>query len=141
MPSLSIGQVAKQSGVSVETIRFYERKGLLEEPPRKASGYRLYSGESIKQLAFIRQAKVLGFSLTQISELLSLQMDPSKDCGHIQGLAREKLQEVEQKIESLSRIKEALQTLIEQCPGEGPMDNCPILDALNINQDTDNNNV
>ena len=130
MTMLSIGQVAKQAEVSVETIRFYERKGLLEEPPRKASGYRQYSNDSIRQLAFIRQAKQLGFSLMQIAELLSLQIDPTKDCGDIRGLTKDKLHEIEGKIKSLRKIKQALQSLINQCPSEGPSEECPILDAL-----------
>ncbi len=130
MTMLSIGQVAKQAEVSVETIRFYERKGLLEEPQRKASGYRQYSNNSIRQLALIRQAKQLGFSLMQIAELLSLQIDPTKDCSDIQGLAKHKLHEVEGKIKSLRKIKQALQSLINQCPSEGTSEECPILDAL-----------
>jgi len=130
MQMYSIGEVAKQTGVGVETIRFYERKGLIDEPPRKASGYRQYDGGIIKHLSFIRKAKTLGFTLTEIKELLSLKAEEGSDCEDVKLLAGEKLADIEQKLESLRRMKRILKKLVDQCPGKGSARDCPILDAL-----------
>ena len=130
MSIYSIGQVAKQSGVSVETIRFYEKEGLIEKPERKESGYRQFNEEAIKRLAFIRKAKSLGFTLNEIQELLSLKSNESGDCENVKQLAGEKLVDIEQKINSLKRMKRVLNNLVDQCPGNGAKSNCPILEAL-----------
>ena len=120
----------KQSGVSVETIRFYEKEGLIEKPERKESGYRQFNEEAIKRLAFIRKAKSLGFTLNEIQELLSLKSNGSGDCENVKQLAGEKLIDIEQKINSLKRMKRVLNNLVDQCPGNGAKSNCPILEAL-----------
>lgn len=137
MQAYSIGEVAKQTGVGVETIRFYERKGLIDEPPRKASGYRQYDGEIIKRLSFIRKAKTLGFTLTEIKELLSLKAEEGSDCEDVKQLAGEKLADIELKLESLKRMKRVLKKLVDQCPGQGSARDCPILDMLS-NEDIKN---
>src|SRR5579885_1563111 len=98
METLSIGQVARRAGVGVETVRFYEREGLLEEPPRRASGYRQYSEQVIKRIHFIKRAQQLGFSLKEIAELLTLRVDGQTDCSQVKERAAAKLAEVEQKI-------------------------------------------
>lgn len=130
MNTLSIGQVAKQSGIGIETIRFYERKGLIDEPPRRESGYRQYTDDVIKQLTFIQQAKTLGFSLNEIHELLSLRSQPGVTSREIKRMAEVKLVDIDQKIKMLKRMQKSLKNLVDQCPGTGPTDECPIIEAL-----------
>jgi MerR family transcriptional regulator, copper efflux regulator len=130
MTIYSIGQVARQSGVSVETIRYYEKEGLLEEPERKESGYRQYKGEAVVRLSFIQQAKELGFSLKEIGELLSIKSDAK--CNAVKQLAQDKLDDVEGKIKMLQRMRKSLKKLINVCPGQAPINDCPILEALNV---------
>ena len=130
MNRLSIGQVAKKAGIGIETIRFYERKGLIDEPPRKASGYRQYDETAVAKLAFIQQAKTLGFSLNEIGELLSLREQPGTTSREIKLMAEAKLADIESKMEMLGRMQLALENLVEKCPGEGPASHCPILEAI-----------
>lgn len=130
MTLLSIGKVAKRAGISVETIRFYERKGLLQEPQRKESGYRQYLEEDIRKLVFIQHAKNLGFSLNEIKDLISLQTDGKSTSRAVKDLAEHKLQDIEDKIKMLQRMRKTLKHLVDKCPGEGPTSQCPILDAL-----------
>jgi MerR family transcriptional regulator, copper efflux regulator len=130
MTLYSIGQVAKQSGVSVETIRYYEKEGLIEEPERKESGYRQYKREAIARLSFIQQAKELGFSLKEIGELLSIKSDAK--CSAVKQLAQEKLDDIESKIKMLQRMRKSLKKLINVCPGQAPISDCPILEAISV---------
>jgi MerR family transcriptional regulator, copper efflux regulator len=130
MSSISIGQVAKKAGVSVETIRFYESKGLIEKPERKESGYRQYLPNVVIRLQFIQQAKQLGFTLNEIQELLSLRADTEAGCQDIRSVGASKLHEVEEKIVALRKIQRALKQLVDDCPGKGSKSACPILDAL-----------
>jgi MerR family transcriptional regulator, copper efflux regulator len=130
MTLYSIGQVAKQSNVSVETIRYYEKEGLIEEPERKESGYRQYKGEAIARLSFILQAKELGFSLKEIGELLSIK--PDAKCSAVKQLAQEKLGDIESKIKMLQRMRKSLKKLINVCPGQAPISDCPILEAISV---------
>ena len=130
MTLLSIGKIAKQAGVSVETIRFYERKGLLQEPRRKESGYRQYQEEDVRKLVFIQHAKNLGFSLNEIRDLMSLQTDSRSTSREVKDMAEHKLQDIEEKIKMLQRMRKTLQHLVDKCPGKGPTSECPILDAL-----------
>ncbi|HSN39867.1 MAG TPA: MerR family DNA-binding protein [Burkholderiales bacterium] len=127
---LTIGKLASQGGVNIGTIRYYERRGLLPNPQRASSGYRLYADDSVRRLHFIRQAQLLGFSLEEIQELLSLRMRPGATCADIRQRARRKIEMVDSKIGDLQRIKQALTTLAAACRGEGPTSECPILDAL-----------
>lgn len=130
MSIYSIGQVAKQSGISVETIRYYEKEGLLKEPERKESGYRQYKQEAITRLSFIQQAKELGFSLKEIGELLSIRSDGNNLCNEVKQLAQEKLDNIESKLKMLQRMRKSLKKLVDVCPGQAPLNECPILDAL-----------
>lgn len=132
MTRMTIGKVARQTGVSVETIRFYERKGLIVQPPKSTdSAFRSYPAETINRLRFIRQAQRLGFALQEIAELLALRADPSADCAEVRERAQEKLQDVDRKIDQLAIIRRALQQLISACPGQGAASShCSILDAL-----------
>jgi len=128
--SLSIGQLAKSVGIGVETIRFYERQGLIEEPPRKPSGYRQYPSDAVRRLRFIMRAKTLGFSLKEINALLNLRADPRSDCGDIKIRAEQRLSQVDDKIRHLELIRRELGSLIQACEGEGSLDDCPILGAF-----------
>lgn len=127
---LSIGQVAKQAGVGVETIRFYERRGLIEEPPRGASGYRRYSPEVVSRIQFIKRGKELGFSLREIQDLLTLRVDERTGSTEVRSRAEAKLAEIDAKISDLRRMRKALTTLTAQCRGRGPVGECPILEAM-----------
>ncbi len=130
MSTYSIGFIAKQSGISVETIRYYEKEGLIEAPDRKESGYRQYKDGAIERLSFIQQAKELGFSLKEIRELLSIKSDANMVCNDVKQLAQEKLSGIENKIKMLQRMRKSLKKLIDVCPGQAPLNECPILDAL-----------
>lgn len=130
MKLLTIGQVAKQAGLGIETVRFYEREGLLEEPLRKESGYRQYREDVLGRLRFIKRAKELGFSLREIKELLGLRIDPQTTCADVRQRAESKITDIEDKIRMLQGMKKALIKLTRTCPGNGPTSECPILDAL-----------
>ncbi len=131
---LSIGQLASAAGVGVETVRFYERQGLLPEPPRRRSGYREYPHEAVLRVRFIRRAKSLGFTLREIAELLALRVDPDKTCADVRALARQKIADVEERMRELERIRSALERLARRCRGRGPTSECPILDALEADE-------
>lgn len=128
--ALTIGQVAKQCGIGVETIRFYEREGLIAQPSRPESGFRGYSSDVVRRVRFIQQSKALGFSLREIRELLFLRVDSSTSCAEVKRRAQEKLAEIESKISSLSHMKQALARMTKACSGKGPVGECPILEAL-----------
>ena len=131
MNTLTIGQVAKQTGVGVETLRYYEREGLVEEPTRSSSsGYRQYPDSVVKRIHFIKRAQQLGFSLKEIAELFALRVDPTIDAGSVKRRVETKLVDIEHKIEELLRMKLALERLAHLCTGQGPISACPILDAL-----------
>ena len=127
---LTIGRVARSAGLAIDTVRYYEREGLLEKPARTASGYRHYRPDVVARLRFIRQAKELGFSLREIKELLSLRVQPDTTCADIRKRASRKIATVDRKIEDLQRIKNALAKLASACKGKGPTSECPILEAL-----------
>jgi Hg(II)-responsive transcriptional regulator len=137
MEILSIGQVARRAGVGVETVRFYEREGLVEEPPRRASGYRQYSEQVVTRLHFIKRAKQLGFSLKEISELLLLRVDAQTSCEEVKGRTEAKIAEVERKMVELQRVWQALLQVHSLCTGQGPTGCCPMLDALNQQETLD----
>ncbi len=130
MSVFRIGQVAKQAGVSVEAIRFYESRALIPEPPRTASGYRQYPAETIQRVRFIQRAKELGFSLKDIHTLLTLRNDPNTTCADIKAQALKKIVEVDEKTLDLARIRHALTELVAKCDAEADLSECPILDAL-----------
>ena len=128
--TLTIGALAKAATIGVETVRFYERTGLIPEPPRTPSGYRQYPGDTVDRVQFIRRAQGLGFSLREISELLDLRLDEVGACGAVEAQAREKLAQVGGKIEELLRMENALQRLVEACETREPTGACPILEEL-----------
>ncbi len=128
--ALTIDKLANAAGVGGETIRFYERAGLLPKPPRKRSGYRQYPPDAVARVMFIRSAKDLGFTLKEITALLELRVDPDKSCADVRALAKAKIVDVEEKMADLARIRGALEKLAKACRGKGPTSECPILDAI-----------
>jgi Hg(II)-responsive transcriptional regulator len=137
MSTISIGQVARQAGVGVETIRFYEREGLLEEPPRRASGYRQYTEQVVNRIHFIKRAQRLGFSLKEITELLLLRVDAQTSCEEVKQRTEAKIAEVERKLVELQRMRQALLQVASLCTGQGPASACPMLDALDQQEPLD----
>lgn len=129
-PSMTIGALARASGVGIDAIRFYEREGLLPRPARRASGYRDYPLDTVRRLRFIRRAKALGFSLEEIGELLALSSDHEHGVEGIRQRAATRLRMIDERIAELQRVRQGLQALVGQCPGEGSPDCCPILQAL-----------
>ncbi len=132
--TLTIGALAKASDIGVETVRFYERKGLLPEPPRTKAGYRQYPPDTVDRVRFIRRAQGLGFSLREIAELLELRVDEVAACGPVEAQAREKLEQVAGKIAELRRIQSALRRLVRACEAREPTGECPILEELEEGQ-------
>ncbi|MFO0930254.1 MAG: heavy metal-responsive transcriptional regulator [Gemmataceae bacterium] len=130
MKTMTIGQVAREAGLGVETLRFYEREGLLPEPDRRASGYRQYDPAVVGRLRFIQRAKALGFTLREIKELLLLHEDEDATRADVKQRTREKIADIEAKIADLQRMRAALTSLTESCDGAGPLDGCPIIAAL-----------
>lgn len=130
MKPLTIGALARRAGVGVETVRFYERRGLIARPPRPRSGFRVYPGEAADRIRFIRHAQALGFTLTEAGELLALRVAPGADCAAVRSRAVTKLTGVERRIDELRRVRDALKRLIAACPNRGAIANCSILDAL-----------
>jgi MerR family copper efflux transcriptional regulator len=130
MESLTIGQLAQRAHVGVETVRFYEREGLIEEPPRRSSGYRDYPLETVTRIVFIRRAKELGFTLKEINELLGLRVQPRRNCAQVKKSADEKLAAIESKIAALRRMRRALKDLTKACEERTTTTECPILASL-----------
>lgn len=131
LKGMTIGRAAERAGVGVETIRFYERRGLIKQPPRpRSGGYRFYEDAVVERIRFIRQAQELGFSLREIKELLSLRADPAADCSDVRVQAVAKREEVDRKMAQLQHMRAALDVLIASCPGGGALRACTIIDAL-----------
>ena len=130
MNNLFIGKLANAAGVNIQTIRYYERIGLIEQPQRKESGYRQYGKSDIQKIKFIKRAQELGFTLKEIQDLLTLKVDPDTTCANVRERAEKKLTDIEQKLSELIRIKKALEKLTALCVGKGPTGDCPILEAL-----------
>ncbi|WP_422506292.1 heavy metal-responsive transcriptional regulator [Stenotrophomonas sp. GZD-301] len=127
---MNIGQLARQAGVPIDTVRYYERQQLLPTARRSAGGYRVFSDDDLTRLQFIRRAKSLGFSLEEIGELLSLSDQHGQDMAQVRITAVQKLQDIEQRIGELQRMHGALKQLVDACPGHGERGQCPILAAL-----------
>ena len=128
--ALKSNTLAERSGVNLQTIRYYEREGLVPIPPRLKSGYRMFPETTVQRIRFIKRAQQLGFSLNEIRDLLSIQIDPTKDCSDVQRLAKAKLADIEERIETLQSMKRVLSGLAEACPGCGPSSECPILESI-----------
>lgn len=126
----TIGEAARAAGVGVETIRFYERKGLIEQPPKPRHGARRYPQATVNRIRALRQGQELGLSLAEIDALLALRTDPAADCGDVRSRAEAHLAEVERRRERLGEIADKLRELIVACPGQGAIRECAILDAF-----------
>lgn len=129
MLGLTIGKLARQSGVGIDTVRFYERAGLLPKAQRTASGYRLYAAGDADRLRFIRRAKALGFSLEEIAELLQLNAGRGTR-ANVRKLAQRRLADLSRKIEEMTAIRDALSSLVKRCSGDGPVSGCPIIEGV-----------
>ena len=130
METFTIGQMAKQARVHVETVRYYERRGLLAQPPRPVLGRRNYSPEHVARIRFIKRAQELGFSLNEIDELLSLRVDPNSSCSEVKERVTRKIATVREKIHHLRQIETALGELETACNGKGPTSQCPVLEVF-----------
>lgn len=130
MTGLTIGQVARQAGVGVEAIRFYERKGLIARPERPASGYRRYPLETVTRIRFLKQAKRLGFTLEEAAELLALRVEKGCACDEVQARAQVKLAAVKARLRELEAMRATLERLIQACKRRKPTSACPILEAI-----------
>ncbi|MGH7780428.1 MAG: heavy metal-responsive transcriptional regulator [Candidatus Binataceae bacterium] len=133
MERLTIGELAKRVHVNRETIRYYERRQLLPRASRSMAGYRVFSDDALRRLRFIRHAKVLGFSLNEIKELLALRVSSVDACDRVRERTQSKVADIEKKIQSLRHMKEALSELVRACARRGKTNDCPILDNLEAN--------
>jgi MerR family mercuric resistance operon transcriptional regulator len=130
MTAIRTGELARRAGVGVETLRFYEREGLLPKPPQRASGYRDYPPEAVDLVRFIRRAQALGFTLKEVRELLALREVPRATCGDVVVLARHKVAEIDAKLADLRAMRAALTGLLKGCTGAAPIARCPIIESL-----------
>lgn len=130
MEGLTTSEVAEQADVNIQTVRYYERRGLIPEPPRTSAGYRKYGADHVARIRFIKRAQELGFTLEEAHELLTLRATPAADSGDVRRVAVDKIEEVRTKIRDLMRIEAKLDELVVACDGDGSTDECPILHAL-----------
>ena len=130
MDRLTIGELARRGGVGLETIRYYERRGLLPSPPRSAAGYRAYAPEDVRRVRFIKGAQALGFSLKEVDELLAMRLGAGGTCRDVRERAEAKISDIDDKIRQLTRLREGLARVTAACPGRGPTSRCPILDSM-----------
>jgi MerR family copper efflux transcriptional regulator len=138
MNDFTIGALAKQANVHVETLRYYERRGLLAKPRRTIANYRFYSAEALQRVRFVKQAQELGFSLNEIKKLLALRATPRAKCSDVKKYASQKIVDIDLKIRSLTRMRQALSKLQKECSGAGPVTRCPILATLEKERSADN---
>ena len=127
---LRIGEVASAAGVNIQTLRYYERRGILAAPERSAAGHREYPADAVRRVRFIKRAQDLGFSLLEIAELLRLRDDQSASCRDVRSAARAKMMDVDRKLGSLRAMRRALGVLERSCVSDGAARRCPILEAL-----------
>ncbi|MBX3401034.1 MAG: MerR family transcriptional regulator [Gemmataceae bacterium] len=127
MTAMKIGEVAKRSSIGIETIRYYEREGLLLEPERRPSGYRQYDESTVERLEYIRRAKELGFTLAEIRELMELSFNAHAGCDHIRQRAEAKITDIEEKIRSLQQMKRSLDKIVQRCREKNSTDDCPLV--------------
>jgi len=130
MRQKTIGWVAKEAGVNVQTVLYYERRGLLPSPSRTLNGYRLFNDISVQRIHFIKRAQELGFTLKQVIALLTLQGEQNASCAEVSEMATSHLEDIETKILDLERMKKVLLPLVEACPKKGALNICPIMDSL-----------
>ena len=127
---MRIGEIAGEAGVNIQTLRYYERRGLLAPAPRRASGYRDYDREDVSRVRFIRRAQDLGFTLQEIADLLALQADSVRSCGAVEKRASVTLERIDTKIADLKRMRTALAKYVHACRDQRSLESCPLLTAL-----------
>ena len=130
MDGLTIGGVAERARVHIDTLRYYERRGLVAIPPRSMANYRLYPEDAVRRVRFIKRVQELGFTLKEIKELLSVRAAPEAECAEVRAHAEVKIKDIDEKIASLTAMKSVLAKLVAECAGEGPLTDCPILESL-----------
>jgi MerR family transcriptional regulator, mercuric resistance operon regulatory protein len=128
-PRLTIGALSERTEVNIETIRYYERIGIVPSPPRSAGGHRLYANEHTQRLVFIRRSRQLGFSLDQVRELLGLSSGRRMTCARVKDITEQHIADIRQRVEDLKRLERVLNAMVSRCRGDETPD-CPILDAL-----------
>lgn len=132
---MQIGELAQRADVNVQTVRYYERRGLLPEPDRTRSGYRRYDEHDLLRLRFILRAKGLGFTLSEVGELLALRVDPRRTAEDVRARALEKIADTESKIRDLEGIRAALERLVQTCDAHGPPEECALMHAIGADAD------
>jgi len=137
METLSSSALARAAGVNLQTIRYYERRGLIAKPPRAPSGYRLFPPDALRRVRFIKEAQGLGFTLKEVRGLLDLRVRPGVGCADILARARLKIADIQAKIAGLHRMEEALLRVSGRCSGRGPVEECPLLETLDEGQATE----
>lgn len=135
MERLTIGELAKQARVNRETVRYYERRRLLQRPPRSIAGYRVFSDDALKRLRFIRHAKMLGFSLEEIRELLALRINSIDTCDRVRQRTQTKIADIDRKITALQQMRRVLSELVAACSRRRKTEGCPILGSLETRSD------
>lgn len=130
MEGLTIGRLAREGWVNIETVRYYERRGLLPRPPRRPSGHRVFPPSAVRVLQFVRESQALGFSLKEIKELLSLRIQPGRSCADVRGRAKLKIADINQRLRTPEAMRQSLVKLVAACSGRGPISDCPILESL-----------
>ena len=133
--ALLIGQVAEAADVNIQTIRYYERRGLFPAPGRTPAGYRQYAGDAVARLRFIKHAQALGFALPEIQQLLALRVRRGAACDTVARRTRLKIEVVQQRIRDLQRMRRTLERLAAACAARRPTDDCPILEVLEDHDD------
>jgi MerR family mercuric resistance operon transcriptional regulator len=128
-PALTIGALSKRTGVNIETIRFYERVGILPKPPRSAGGHRIYSQDELMRLGFVRRSRELGFSLAEVRGLLRLVDGGSHTCAEVKAVTLDHLADVRRKIADLRRLEQTLADVAGKCRG-GKVPDCPVIEVL-----------
>lgn len=132
---MQIGELAEQADVNVQTVRYYERRGLLPEPDRTRSGYRSYDDHDLLRLRFILRAKGLGFTLSEVDELLALRVDPRRTADDVRERALEKIADTDAKIRDLEAIRAALERLVDVCDAHGSPEECALMHAIGADED------
>jgi MerR family copper efflux transcriptional regulator len=128
--TLKTGQLADRAAVNLQTVRYYEREGLLPAPPRLNSGYRTYPESAVRRVRFIKRVQEIGFSLSEIKELLALRFDEQRRSAEVRDLVQTKIADIDGKIRTLKSMRAILQHLTERCTGCGPASECPILESI-----------
>ncbi len=130
MMEYTIGEAAEAAGVNIETLRYYERRGLLPPPPRSRSNYRIYPDDSVRIVRFVKRAQELGFTLKEVKELLSFRQSSDANCADVRQQAQAKARDIATKIQALQAMHGAISELVDQCSGRGSVEACPILESL-----------